>query len=301
MVVAVGGGSSLDMGKAVAGLLTNGGDPLDYLEVIGLGRPLTLPAAPFIAIPTTAGTGSEMTRNAVLGSPEHGIKASLRSPFLLPRLAMVDPDLTIAVSPDITAATGMDALTQLIEPFTCLRAQPFTDAICREGIALSARSLIAAFSNGSDRAARQELALASMFGGMALAGAGLGAVHGFAAAIGGSFPAPHGAICARMLGPVMAGNIAALRMRAPDSQALARYDEVGRLLTGRVSATADDGVAAILALCDHLHIPDLSAWGLRSDDVPGIVDATRRASSTKANPVVLSVDELLVILLSAIG
>jgi alcohol dehydrogenase class IV len=300
IVVAIGGGSALDLGKAVAGLLGNDGDPLDYLEVIGRGQPLTLPAAPFIAMPTTAGTGAEATRNAVLASPEHGVKASLRSPCLLPRLALVDPDLTIPMPPDVTATTGMDALTQLIEPFTCLRAQPFTDAICREGIVLAVRSLRAAFRNGADRAAREDMAVASLFGGMALANAGLGAVHGFAAAIGGRFAAPHGAVCARMLAPVMAANIEALHLRAPDSPILSRYDAVGRMLTGQCVASAADGVAAVAALCDDLGIPPLSRWGVNADDISGIVEATTRASSTKANPVVLTPDELQAALESAV-
>ncbi len=300
LVVAVGGGSALDLGKAVAGLLGNDGDPLDYLEVIGRGQPLALPAAPFIAMPTTSGTGSEATRNAVLASPEHGVKASMRSPVLLPRLALVDPDLTIPVPPDVTAATGMDALTQLIEPFTCLRAQPFTDAICREGIGRASRSLRAAFADGGNRPAREDLSVASLFGGMALANAGLGAVHGFAAAIGGRSAVPHGAICARLLGPVMAANVAALRARMPGSPTLERYDEVARLVTRDGAATAMDGVAAVEALCRDLGIPALSNWGVAEADVPGIVEATLRASSTRANPVVLSADELRVALQSAL-
>lgn len=291
-VLSIGGGSAIDLGKAVAGLLGNGGDPLDYLEVIGRGQPLARPAAPFIAMPTTAGTGSEATRNAVLASPVHGVKASLRSPHLLPRLALVDPDLTLGLPPDVTAATGMDALTQLIEPFTCARAQPFTDAICREGMARSARSLRRAHADGADRAAREDLAVASLFGGMALANAGLGAAHGFAAAVGGRFDAPHGAICARVLGPVMAANVRALRERSPGSPILSRYDEVGRILTGDPGADAADAVAAVEALCRDLGIPPLARWGLAPPDREAVVAATAGASSTKANPIALAPAEL---------
>ena len=189
-VIAFGGGSALDAAKAIAALLTNPGDPLDYLEVIGLGRPLAVPAAPCIAIPTTAGTGSEVTRNAVLASPEHRVKASLRSPSMLPRLAVVDPELTYDLPPAITAATGLDALTQLIEPYVSLRANPMTDQFCVEGMRRAASALPRVWENGGDREARCDMAWASLLGGMALANAGLGAVHGFAAPIGGMFPAP---------------------------------------------------------------------------------------------------------------
>ncbi len=292
LVVAAGGGSALDLGKAVAGLLGNGGDPLDYLEVIGRGLPMQKPAVPFIAIPTTAGTGSEATRNAVLASREHGVKASLRSPHLLPRLALVDPGMTLGMTPEVTATTGMDALTQLIEPYTCLKAQPFTDALCREGIRRAARSLPAAFHDGTDLEARENMAVASLFGGMALANAGLGAVHGFAAAIGGRFPVAHGAICARLLGPVMQANLRALRQRMPGSPALARYDEVARLLTGDPGAVAEDGVRHVARLRGELRILTLSECGVSGGDLPAIVEATRNASSTRANPVSLTIEEL---------
>jgi alcohol dehydrogenase class IV len=232
LVIGFGGGSVLDAAKAIAALLANGGDPLDYLEVVGHGRPLTKPSLPCIAIPTTAGTGAEVTRNAVLGSPEHRVKASLRSPLMLPTVAVVDPELTHTTPPDVTAATGLDALTQCIEPFVSPRANPLTDALCREGMQRAARSLHRAYLDGQDAAAREDMALASLFGGLALANAGLGAVHGFAGPIGGMFPAPHGALCARLLPPVMRANLQAMQQRTPDSPALARYTEVARLLTG---------------------------------------------------------------------
>jgi alcohol dehydrogenase class IV len=299
-VVAFGGGSAIDAAKAIAGLLTNGGELEDYLEVIGRAQPLTKPAAPLLAIPTTAGTGAEVTRNAVLASPEHRVKASLRSPHLLPRVALVDPELTLDLPPALTASTGMDALTQLIEPYVCVRANPMTDALCIEGIRRAARSLRRACEHGADKAAREDMALASLFGGMALANAGLGAVHGFAAPIGGMFPAPHGAVCAALLPGVMAANVRALRERAPDSPALRRYDEVARLLTGRPQATADDGVTWAAELCRALQIPPLRTWGLAKSDVAAVVDKARQASSMKANPVPLTEAELRQVLSEAL-
>src|SRR5579871_2640819 len=205
-VVALGGGSAIDAGKAIAALLTNPGDPLDYLEVIGGGQPLAQTPAPFIAVPTTAGTGSEVTRNAVLGSPEHGVKASLRSPLMLPCIALVDPELTYGLPPAVTASTGLDALTQLIEPYVSVRANPIVDAICVDGIQRVAHSLRRAYHDGTDRDARRDMSLASLFGGLALANAGLGVVHGFASPLGGSWKAPHGALCAAILPHGMAAN-----------------------------------------------------------------------------------------------
>ena len=204
---------------------------LDYLEIVGRGKALANRSAPFIAIPTTAGTGAEVTRNAVLASPEHQIKVSLRSPHLLPRLAVIDPELTYDLPPALTASTGLDALTQLIEPYVCLRANPMTDGDCVEGIHRVARSLREAVFNGQNKSAREDMAMASLFGGLALANAGLGAVHGFAGPIGGVFPAPHGAICAALLPQVMAANLRALRQREPDSLRCA-VTRVATLLTG---------------------------------------------------------------------
>ena len=229
LVIGLGGGSAIDAAKAVAALAANGGDPLDYLEVVGRGRSLTQPSLPCIAIPTTAGTGAEVTRNAVLASPEHGIKASLRSATMLPRLALVDPELTYSLPAAVTASTGLDALTQLIEPFTSSKANPLTDALCREGMMRAARSLRTAYEDGRDAVAREDMALASLFGGLALANAGLGVVHGFAGPVGGAFHAPHGAVCAAFLPHVMAVNARALRTRQPGSAALARYDEIARI------------------------------------------------------------------------
>ncbi len=211
VVVSLGGGSAIDAGKAIASVATNGGEPLDFLEVVGKGRTLEAAPLPFIAVPTTAGTGSEVTRNAVLASPEHGVKASMRSPMMLPRVALIDPELTYALPPAVTANTGLDALTQLIEPYVSARANPLTDALCVEGIGRAAGALGRAYRDGTDSEARRDMALASLFGGLALANAGLGVVHGFAAPLGGSWNAPHGALCAALLPHGMAANIAALR------------------------------------------------------------------------------------------
>jgi len=292
VVVAAGGGSAIDTGKAVAALLANGGDPLDYLEVIGRGQPLTRPSIPVIAVPTTAGTGAEVTRNAVLASPEHGVKASLRSPYMLPRAAIIDPELTVSLPPAITASTGLDALTQLIEPYVSVRANAMTDMFCLEGIARAGRALRRAFSNGSDMDARMDMSFASLLGGLALANAGLGAVHGFAAPIGGAFKAPHGAVCAALLPHVMDVNIRALRARAPESEALARYAAVARVLTGDPGAAPDDGAAAAAGLCAAVQIQGLRAWGVSEKDVPGLCANAARASSMKGNPIQLTPAEL---------
>lgn len=298
-VVAFGGGSVVDAGKAVAALATNPGDPLDYLEVVGRGQPLAAPSLPFVAIPSTAGTGSEVTRNAVLGSKAARVKASLRSPLMLPRIAVVDPDLLVGAPPAVLASSGLDALSQLVEPFLSARANPLTDALARDGIARSARSLRRAVLGELDPAARDDLALASLFGGLCLANSGLGCVHGFAAPLGGMFDAPHGALCAVLLGPVLDANLAALRARAPAHPSIDRIREVAVLLTGDGCARADDASAWVRRLCADLAIPPLSRHGMRGADVATVVEKAKAASSTKANPVVLTDEELAGVLRSA--
>jgi alcohol dehydrogenase class IV len=292
LVIAVGGGSSIDAGKAIAALAANPGGALEYLEVVGRGKAISVAPLPFIAVPTTSGSGAEVTRNAVLTSPEHGVKASLRSPLMLPRVALIDPRLTLDLPPAATAATGMDALAQLIEPFVSSRANPFSDAFCREGLPRAVRSLRTAYANGTDAAAREEMSIASLCGGLALANAGLGAVHGFAAPIGGAFPAPHGAVCAALLPAVWRTNVAALRARAPQHPALARYDELARILTGSPFASADDGAAWLAQLRADLEIPPLSTYGIRPADLPTLVKNAAAASSMQANPVKLTEQEL---------
>ena len=285
LVVGIGGGSVIDTGKAVSALLTNGGDLLDYLEVIGGGKPLVKNSAPFIAIPTTAGTGAEATRNAVIESPEHKVKVSLRSALMLPRVALVDPELTYPLPREVTASAGLDALTQLIEVFVSVRANPMTDALCREGIPRVARSLRRAYENGRDAAAREDMALAALFSGIGLANAGLGAVHGFAAPVGGMFHAPHGAVCAALLPHVMEANRRALRARQPDGEALRRYEEIDRFFGG-------DAVAWITETCRMMKIPPLSAYGVTKTDFPALIEKAAASNSVKGNPVGLTEEEL---------
>jgi len=295
-VVAIGGGSAIDAGKALAALLTNPGDPLDYLEVIGRGQPIEHGAAPMIAVPTTAGTGSEVTRNAVLASPERHVKASLRSALMLPRLAVVDSELTVGLPPEVTASTGLDALTQLIEPYVSARANQMTDMFCADGIPRAAAALPRVWDDPADRWSRSEMAWASLLGGLSLANAGLGAVHGFAAPLGGMFPARHGALCAALLPHVMEANVRALRScddaREKEGAALARYDQVARWLTGRSDASAEDGVQWVAALCRKLRIPSLREYGVDEAAIPQIVAQAAKASSMKGNPVALTEKEL---------
>ncbi|WP_165064921.1 iron-containing alcohol dehydrogenase [Paludisphaera rhizosphaerae] len=298
VVVAIGGGSVIDAGKAAAAMATQYGSLLDHLEVVGAGRPLTASPLPFIAIPTTAGTGSEVTRNAVLDVPEHRVKVSLRSPDMLPRVALVDPALTLTVPPEVTAYTGMDALTQLIEPFVSLAANPMTDGLCREGITRAARSLEAAFRDGSNREAREDMAVASLLGGLALANAKLGAVHGFAGVLGGMFGLHHGAICARLLPFVMEANIAELQIRGDGDQTMRRYREVATMLTGDPNAEVHDGVAWVRDLCARLAIAPLRLNASQADQ-DAVIAGAQRASSMKGNPVPLSEDRLRAILAAA--
>jgi alcohol dehydrogenase class IV len=300
VVIAIGGGSVIDTGKALAALLTNPGDMMDYLEVVGKGNALQNPGAPFIAAPTTAGTGAEVTRNAVLGVPERHVKVSLRSPWLLPRLAVVDPELTYGLPPAITARTGLDALTQLIEAYVSIRSNPLADGFCVEGIPLAARSLRRAFYEGDDPGARRDMSLAALFSGLALANAGLGVVHGFAAPLGGRFAAPHGAICAAILPYGMEINLRALRARAPQSVALRRYREVARMLTGQDDATAEDGIIWTQEVCQELEIPPLAAYGVGEGDVPELVEEAQKASSMKGNPLALTPEELSEVLTRSI-
>jgi len=300
MVVGCGGGSVLDAGKAIAALLTNGGVPLDYLEVVGKGKPILNPSAPYVAIPTTAGTGAEVTRNAVLAVPEQRVKVSMRSQWLLPRVALVDPGLTHSMPPGVTASTGLDALTQLIEPYVSRLANPLTDAVCREGLVRAGRSLRRAYTNGSDAQAREDMALASLCGGLALANAKLGAVHGFAGVLGGMYEIPHGIICGRLLPSVVTVNVRALQSRVPDHRALQRYREIGMWLTGRAEAQIEDAVQWILDTCDLFQIPGLASYGVARSDFPTIVAKARRSSSMKGNPIQLTEQELLQILEQAL-
>ena len=300
VVVALGGGSVIDAGKAIAALITNEAPLRDYLEVIGKGRPLTNRSTPLIAIPTTAGTGAEVTRNAVLMAEAERVKVSLRSALMLPAVALIDPELTYSLPPAITASTGLDALTQCIEPFVSPNANPLSDAVAREGIRRAAGALRRVFRDGADVDARRDMAVASLCGGLALANAKLGAVHGFASPLGGMFPIPHGVACARLLPSVAEMNVRALRARAPSSSALDRYDEVARIVTGNHAARAEDAAAWLEALVEELAVPRLTTYGVTSEDIARVVAAARQASSMQGNPIVLTDDELTEALRSAI-
>jgi len=296
LVIGFGGGSALDAGKAIAALVKNGDDPLDFLEVIGRGKPLTEPPLPYIAIPTTAGTGSEVTRNAVLASKEHRVKISLRGREMLPNVALVDPELTFSMPPSITASTGLDALTQVIEPYLSTRRNALTDGLCREGMRRAAQSLHRAYENGNDTEARTDMSLVSLMGGLSLANAGLGAVHGFAGPFGGMFAAPHGATCAALLPHVMALNLRAIRAHDLNADLTARFDEIGRLLTGKTTAVGEDGVAWLMDLCEAMDVPSLGSYGLTYADFPVLIEKAIVSSSMKGNPVQLTEVEMSTIL-----
>ena len=304
VVVGLGGGSAVDAAKAVAGLLTNGGSPLDYMEVIGQGRKITRPAAPLIAVPTTAGTGAEVTRNAVLSCPQKQFKASLRSDHLLAKVALVDGELGVGVRAEVTARAGMDALCQLIESYTSRRAQPMTDALAIRGVELAAVALPKAVADGSDVFAREDMAMAALLSGITLTNAGLGAVHGFAAPLGANFPVPHGTACAALLGGVMSANVSALRAESAEHPWLRRYADVGRTLTGRTGLAdgeaVDAGVAFVRDLAAELGIAKLSQFGVGAGDVERIVALARKSSSMRYNPVELSEETLCQVLAAAI-
>lgn len=299
LVIGFGGGSALDAGKAIAILTTNSGDVYDYLEVIGKNKSFLEPPIPYIAIPTTAGTGTEVTRNAVLGSKEHKVKVSLRSPMMLPALAIIDPQLTYNLPSQITAFSGMDALSQLIEPFVSCQANPLTDAFCREGIWKASRSLEKACMSGNDIAAREDMSLASLLSGLALANSKLGAVHGFAGPIGGMLDAPHGAICASLLAPVFSVNVRALTKRQPESKYLRRYKEISQILIGDHNSGTDDGIEWVKGATKNLGIPPLRNWGLKKEAFETLIEKAAVASSMAGNPIKLTNDELKQILTMA--
>ncbi len=299
LIVGIGGGSAVDAAKAVAALATQPQSVMHYLEVVGSGHPLEQPPLPMIALPTTAGTGAEVTRNAVLSSPQHQVKASLRHAAMLPRVAILDPALAVTCSPEVTAASGMDALTQCLEAYVSCRAQPMTDALCMEGIQRAMASLERAVMDGTDLQARENMTLAAMLSGMALANAGLGAVHGFAAPVGGQFSAPHGAICAALLGPVWQENVAAVEAAGTEAQR-ARFQKVAALLTGRPDASAAEAISVLLGLATRLHIPGLATYGLEMHHLEGLAMKAAQASSMKGNPVPLSQATLVSILQRAL-
>jgi alcohol dehydrogenase class IV len=293
VVVGIGGGSVLDLAKTVAMLLGNGGDPLDYMEVVGRGRRVTRPPVPFVAVPTTAGTGAEVTANAVLTAPEHGVKASVRSRLMLARVALIDPLLTVDCPPAVTASSGLDALTQCLEPLVSVRANPVTDALAREGLRRAGSGLRRAYADGTDIAARTDMAVCALSGGMALANAKLGAVHGFAGVLGALTGVPHGMACAAFLVPVVEANLRALHDRQPDSPAVERYAEAARLLTGDPTASTADGLDWLRGTVAQLHVPPVA---VDPAQVASVVQRVARASSTQGNPIELTEDELQAIL-----
>lgn len=305
VVVGLGGGSAIDAAKAVAGLLTNGGAALDYMEVVGRGQKVTRPAAPWVAIPTTAGTGAEVTRNAVIGAPERKFKASIRGEQLLARVAIVDPALGVGVPPAVTASSGMDALCQCIESYTSTGAQPMTDALALQGATLAAGALRRAFHDGADVRARTDMAMAALLSGITLTNAGLGAVHGFAAPLGANFPIPHGVVCAALLPHVIAANVAALRARSDDRARtmLTRYATLGRAMVGQATLgdaeAIDAAIQATTDLARDLHIARLRTFGLTEADVSPMVTLARKASSMRFNPVELPEKVLATVLRDA--
>lgn len=295
LVLGIGGGSALDAAKAIAALVANGGDPLDYLEVVGRGQALAAPSLPCCLVPTTAGTGSEVTKNAVLAVESERVKVSLRSPYMLPRLALVDSELCHSVPPDVTAATGLDALTQVLEPYVSNARAPLTDALCVEGLRRGARSLARAVRDGSDADAREDLAVTSLFGGLCLANAKLGAVHGLAGPLGGALSAPHGALCARLLPTVMQSNLDRAKALGL-GEVVERYREIARIFSGDSRALPEAGVEWVKNLVEELSIPRLAAYGLERGAFPELVGRAQAASSMKGNPVTLAPEEITKIL-----
>ena len=255
---------------------------------------------PCVAVPTTAGTGAEVTANAVLAAPEHRIKASLRSTLMIPRVALVNPQLTLSCPAPVTAASGLDALTQCLEPFVSVRATPLTDGLAREGLRRAAAGLRAAYADGTDLAARADMSVCSLLGGMALANAKLGAVHGLAGVIGGTADIPHGIACAAVLPAVIEANVAALRCVPDGGPALQRYAEAAQLLTGRPAASIEDGLAWIRETTALLALPGLGAFGIQPGHAADIAAAAAASSSMQGNPVFLPGADLRAILLQSL-
>jgi len=305
-VIGIGGGSVLDAAKAIAGLLPSGHSVMDHLEEVGAGVPYAGPALPLILAPTTAGTGSEATRNAVLSMRgRDGFKRSFRDERLIARYAVVDPDLLETCPKALVAADGMDALTQLVESYVSLGSTPFTDALSESGLAACRDGLLAWYAGDEDSgAARARMAWAALVSGIALAHAGLGAVHGLASPLGAYFAAPHGAACGTLLAEVTRANVSALRSRHPDHPALERYARIWEILSGATPAETTRARAArrtkpperLVALLEdwtaRLELPGLGRWGVTAEDLPRIT-AGCRAGSMRTNPVVLDDGELI--------
>lgn len=296
VVVGVGGGSVLDAAKAAAGLLRTGRPVLDHLEIVGRGIAYEGPSTPFLAVPTTAGTGTEATRNAVLSRRgEGGYKRSFRHDELTARFAVVDPELLEGCPRDLIAADGMDALTQLLEAYVSSKASPWTDALAESGLAAVRDGLFAWIDAARDpRVARAEMAWASHASGVCLAHAGLGAVHGLAPPLGSFFPAPHGVVCGALVASATAVNLAALRRRSPDSPALAKYARAGEILSGERgggAGAADALVDLLEAWTERLGIPRLGRYGVSESDLSRVV-ADSRGGAMRTNPIVLDDEEV---------
>jgi alcohol dehydrogenase class IV len=301
VVIAIGGGSVLDAGKAIAGLLRTGDPVMDYLEGVGPQKPYTGPAVPFIAVPTTAGTGSEATKNAVLSiQGEHGFKKSFRDERLVPEYAIVDPDLLSGCPPSRIAANGMDALTQLMESCVSTRASRLTDALALDGIGAVRDSLLALYENpGAASEARSGMAYAALLSGITLAQTGLGSVHGLASPLGAFYPIPHGVVCGTLVAAATRVNITALQEREPANPALRKYARLAELLCGTGFSEPQEAHDALIQRLEdwvrRLEIPRLGRFGVRESDFARIV-ANSRGSSMKTNPIVLSDDEIRAIL-----
>lgn len=310
LIIGFGGGSVIDTAKAIAVLATNSGDVLEYLEIGGNSRKIENNGLPCIAIPTTAGTGAEATRNAVIADRKNGAKVSLRHQSMLPNLALVDPMLSWFLPPEQTAWGGMDALTQLIEAFLGNAANPLTDGLCRDGIKRCARSLRAAWLSANARLhqeepktltkaeqdARCDLSLAALQSGLSLANSRLGAVHGLASPLGGRLEAPHGALCAALLPATLALNLSKARESGGSEDLLERYKELGTLLTGSPQTGADEAINWLTDLGQSLEIPPLNHWGLKQSMYGEIIAAALKASSMKGNPVSLNESDLQLLL-----
>lgn len=296
VVLAVGGGAVIDLGKVVAALLPAPGDIMDHLEGVGAGKPLVADPLPFIAVPTTSGTGAEVTKNAVITVPEAGRKVSLRDDRMVADVAIIDPALTDHMPRAQTFASGLDALTQVIEPYLSNRANPLTDAICQAAIPAGATAL-AQLAQAEDAKARDTMAFVSLSGGLALANAGLGAVHGLAGVLGGRLGAPHGLICGRLMGPVLAANAKSLTSSGVPT---ARFDEVAQWLAQAFDADPDAVFDTLPALLDHWEVPRLGQWVTDQIDLDAIAQEVAGASSMKANPCVLSVPALVLAMQQAL-
>jgi alcohol dehydrogenase class IV len=298
VVVGIGGGSALDAAKAIAGMLQHPYSVVEHLEGLGVERPYTGPAVPFIAVPTTAGTGSEATKNAVLSRRgPGGFKKSFRDEALVARAAIVDPELLAGCPAEIIAANGMDAFTQLLESFVSIKANPMTDALAWSGMGAFRDGFFAAWRGQEPGAAagRSGVAYASLLSGICLAQTGLGSVHGLASPLGAFFPIPHGLCCGTLVAAATAVNIEALQARNPDGPALEKYARVGGLLSGHAHSVKEERLAALVATLtawtQELALPRLSAFAMTADDVPAVV-AESRGSSMKTNPIVLTDGEI---------